>query len=192
MGRKRIILEIEEDLNLLDQLKNIETKVAEIQKKQNPAWVIPMVLLLLTSLMTYVNYRFQRHYVNTDIYKNKLKEKIAELRATSTVDFLKRTKETLDTIDLAFESYCLIGKTDEDNNTINNNLIQINSIINHQLSIDTSLAGKIRIYTEFVSAKMIDTEVINKKHLSQIYNQSARHYKIAKEKIDATLNDLTL
>jgi hypothetical protein len=61
-------------------LSGIEGKLDDLSKKVAGKWFMPLVLVVITALMGIANFLVTRYYANTDLYGNKLKEKIAELQ----------------------------------------------------------------------------------------------------------------
>src|SRR6218665_3311927 len=103
MGRTRIIIESENNDDMDERLKRMESQLEEIRKKQSSPWSMSVILIIITAVMTTVNYFIQRSFVNSDLYSNKVKEKIAEVRALETIDFYKKTITKIAVMDENFE-----------------------------------------------------------------------------------------
>ena len=171
-----------------DQLKEIQSKLESIEKKQSAPWVMPVLLIVMTALATYINYRAERHFNNLDLFPNKLSEKIAEARATSIVDFYVNIVEKVSVIDESFEAYCKFGKSYQEDSTINASVLQINALLNHQLQLDTALKSTVRSYTTYVIEEGLEQEGLP---LNERYAVSKDLYLKVRAQIDRSLDEKT-
>lgn len=192
MGGKRIIIETGDEVGNPEHTKQIEEKLDAISKKLMPPFLLPVIVTIVTAIATYINYCVQRNFSNSDLYRNKVREKIADLRATSDVAFFKRSVELLDTIDVTFESFCKIDTSAKEDSVITWSLIRLNNLVSHQLIVDTALRRKIHAYTEYVADEGIARNAYpGKDSLKIIYASSYLLYRDTRKEIDATLDNLT-
>lgn len=170
-----------------DQLKEIQSKLDEIKKNQSAPWLMPVLLIAVTAIATYINFQAERHYNNADLYPNKLREKIAESRATAIVDFYLKVAETASIIDESFEAYCIFDSFDE-KDTITSSVAEINRILNKQLLLDEALKKSVKSYTSYVIENGL---MQHRDSLPLRYEESKKRYLKVRSQIDKSLLLLT-
>ena len=194
MDRKRIIVvETSKGEELVNQLNEIERGVEELKKKTSEKWVMPVILLVLTTLFGVINFLVERHYSNSDIYTNKVREKVAELRATEDVEFFRKSKVYLDSIDVTFESYCRWGADSTDDRRMSVLLTKMRSLVSQNIQIEKDFKKNINTYCNYVAASGV---TINNKRLGdeeriEYYNKSKKVFLVTIESLNKALSNLT-
>ncbi|MDB5141084.1 MAG: hypothetical protein JWR12_3000 [Mucilaginibacter sp.] len=193
MERKRIIVETGEGPDVAAHLIKIEKAISDLEEKTLSKWLLPVLLIVITSVMTAANFFISRHYNNEDVYGNKLKEKIAELRATETVGFFKTSLSVLDTLNQTFHTLCQFDIENKADNQFNTEIIKLNNLIDQQLTIDNDVAKAMNSYKGFLNVNEFD---IGGNHLSlearlTIYAKSEILYLRTISTINKSLTDLT-
>jgi hypothetical protein len=175
------------------KLSRIEGKLDDLSKKVAGKWFMPLVLVVITALMGIANFLVTRYYANTDLYGNKLKEKIAELQGEQILKFYTENLYKLDTVNLAFSKMCKFGVDSicvKDFNRVMPDLLTMN---NKQLSPDTLVINKICLYTDYIADKEIDLESGELKGaaVKSVYIRSSRLYADAIKEINRSLDKIT-
>jgi hypothetical protein len=179
--------------DIAKRLTEIQQSITVLEKKMADKWVLPVLIVIITAAMTATNFLITRHFENGDIYGNKLKEKIAELRATQTIDFFSKSIKDLDNLNETFHSICQFGLSGKDIAQYNVTIVNLNTLIDIQMTMDTAVVNRIGRYKDFVAKKELAME--NKKlpanQWTQLYTQSNLLYVDCIRQINASLTMLT-
>lgn len=170
-----------------EAVKRIDEKLCTIEKKLEDKWMLPVILAILGSLLTFGTYLLQRSFLNSEIFKNEFKRANAEFSAKSTSDFYKVCSQKLDTISKTFDTYCNISPSSEEDDIITNQAISLVSLIDQQFPIDPKVKQALANYINFVVSKVIDfnTKLISQGELKQACAQSKILYDKAVTEINA-------
>jgi hypothetical protein len=193
MERKRIIIEADGGSDIDERLSKIEVAINDLKDKLSNKWFMPLLLVFITASMTAANYLITRHFSNGDIYGNKLKEKIAELRATQTLDFYNQSIANLDTLNRTFHGICQFGTSESDIKKFNRVIVRLEELKDKQLTVDTLVIKTLNEYNFYLADKETDIEgnKVASADLGKIYKRSEVLYQQVIQQINSSLNSLT-
>lgn len=168
-------------------LGELNSTVNEINKKTSNKWVFPIVMLVLTTFATYINYFLQK---NNDI-DNTDRKIYAEVEAKDKIDFYKSAKNKVEDLSESFELYCFY-KDSFSNERLNQEFISFYELYNKQLINDKTLIVKMKNYSRYISETSIDLQYrnVNHTHIKSILKRSNKLKKEVLLGIDSGLKKL--
>jgi hypothetical protein len=171
--------------SIITQLKQIEIKLATVEKKLSDKWVLAVIIPVITAILTFGNYYVQRLYINSDVFKNQVSKSNAEAKSQSTSAFYKQCFSKLDAINKSFESYCNIGHSAFEDSIITATSISLTSLIDTQFPLDPKVKNSLQNYITYVNEQLID--LANKK---TDMTATENMYTISKQKCDSAIIEI--
>ena len=154
----------EEFKTIQENLEKINQRLDSIEKKTTKKWVLPVILVFLSALLTVVNY-----YVEKSIDRSSYSELITEEANTKflvkeKLEFYDVALSKLNDLDKTFRTYCqFLDKTGQflDSTESENLALQLSEFENfcrNQQEVDESIIDKLLNFHEFVLESYIQIE----------------------------------
>ncbi|WP_430405230.1 hypothetical protein [Fluviicola sp.] len=134
-------------------INDLNAKVSEVNKKTSSKWTFPIVMLVLTSLASLVNFYIQQNY-SLDFANRKI---YAESETNEKINFYGTVKNKIEDLSDSFEGYCNYKDTYSDS-LLTKKLRDFYSLYKGQLIDDISLIDKMKKYSIYVSEASVDIQ----------------------------------
>lgn len=138
------------------RIQQVIEKVEEVKKKLADKWVLPVLLSVLTAVLALTSYFIQRWFNNADVGKQKQQEIAASFVAESKVNFYKQCRLELNEINIQFESYCIVGMSEEVEITLDSLVAHFTQFVANQQVIDQKILVAVKSYSEYVAEQTFD------------------------------------
>lgn len=173
-------------------LADIRQQLDRVEKKIADKWFLPIVITVLTFLLTLVNYFVTRHYNLQDIAGNKGKEVVGAYLTNTKIEFYNSCKTYLTTLLDRFDSYCNIGPVDAEKDSIATILGRLNRSIEIQQVMDQKVIAPLNTYRDYLADALvdIDNQQPDKPKLRQIFQGSAPLFSEAVSVLDKGIQEL--
>lgn len=141
---------------LNEQLKKLELKLDAVEGKLSGKWFLPVVIPILSTLLTFLSFIAQRQLTNADVAENRQRELIAEYITSSNINFYDGCLKHLNDLNEGFEFYCTRGQSQKAEAQMDSLLIGFRRFIQRQRIVDQTIIEPVKKYSEFVSESRFD------------------------------------